>query len=69
MSGDEESDGAVRRVDWGSIQRGNGRCEVVDITTKAGIVITVHISPEGRSVRVFKRKPGKRSHELKVVAT
>jgi len=51
-------------VAWGTMPHGS---EVVDITTAAGIVITVYVSARGRSARVFKRKQGKRSHEMKVV--
>lgn len=62
-SGTRASD-AIRRVDWGqNLPHG---CEMVDIETKAGVFIQVHVSAEGRSVRVFKRKQGKESHELVV---
>lgn len=61
---DEDRQTGVERVIRGMYPNGQ---ESVEITTRAGIVVTVYVSPNGRSARVMKRKPGKRTHEMKVV--
>lgn len=54
-------DGVVKVIRHGMPQ-GN---EMVEIVTAANITINVYVSATGRSVRVYKRRPGKRSTILR----
>lgn len=51
--------GPVKVSRWASFPRGRGKlCRVIGITGAGGHELTIHVSPTGRSIRVFRKGHG-----------